>query len=208
MIRNDHGGVEKDRGVGARTGMAEVLEKGTPDVIVIITKAWAQPSAWTFTIKPIAELLTRYVPSGGKGWVDPYAGDNSPAEFTNDIDRDRKSRWHMDALDFCEMLVADPSEYLYYDGILYDPPYSYRQVSEHYKRAGIKVRSIDTTSNFYARVMNVICDRIQPGGTAISFGWNTNGFGKNRGFEQIEILIVSHGGHHHDTLVTVERKIS
>lgn len=52
-----------------------------------ISKAWAQPSAWTFTIKPIKELLSRYVPPDGKGWIDPYAGDNSPAEFT----KDRKS---------------------------------------------------------------------------------------------------------------------
>lgn len=174
---------------------------------MIIKKAWAQPSAWTFTIKPIAELLSRYVPSGGKGWIDPYAGDNSPAEFTNDIHRDRKAKYHMDSLEFCEMLVSDESPWLWYDGILFDPPYSYRQVSEHYKQAGRKVRSIDTTSNFYSRVMNVVCDRIKPGGYAISFGWNTNGFGMKRGFEQVEILIVAHGGHHNDTLVTVERKL-
>jgi hypothetical protein len=174
---------------------------------LIIRKAWAQPSAWTFTIKPVAELLSRYVPPGGKGWIDPYAGDNSPAEFTNDMNRERKARWHLDALEFCEMLVADPSQYVYYDGILFDPPYSYRQVSEHYKAAGHKVRSIDTTSRFYSRIMNCVCDKIRPGGYAISFGWNTNGFGMKRGFEQVEILVVAHGGHHNDTLVTVERKL-
>jgi hypothetical protein len=32
--------------------------------------------------------------------------------------------------------------------------------------------------------------------------------GKNRGFEIVEILIVAHGGHHNDTLVTVERKLT
>lgn len=174
---------------------------------LIIKKVWAQPSAWTFTIKPIAELLSRYVPADGKGWIDPYAGENSPAEFTNDIHRDRKAKYHMDSLEFCEMLVSDKSPWLWYDGILFDPPYSSRQVSEHYKQAGRKVRSIDTTSNFYSRVMNVVCDRIRPGGYAISFGWNTNGFGKTRGFEQVEILIVAHGGHHNDTLCTVERKV-
>ena len=166
------------------------------------------PSAWTFTIKPIRELLSRYVPEGGKGWIDPFAGDNSPAEFTNDQHPERKARWHMDSLEFCQMLTSDESPWLWYDGILFDPPYSCRQVSEHYKQAGRKVRSIDTTSNFYSRVMNVVCDRIRPGGYAISFGWNTNGFGKLRGFEQVEILIVAHGGHHNDTLCTVERKVS
>ena len=172
-----------------------------------IKKAWAMPSAWTFTIKPIRELLDRYV-DGGKGWVDPFAGDNSPAEFTNDQHPDRKAKWHMDAEVFCQMLSDDNSKWLWYNGVLFDPPYSYRQVSEHYKSLRRKARSLDTSSNFYNRVMNAICDKIKPGGYAISFGWNTNGFGKNRGYEQIEILIVSHGGHHHDTLCTVERKVA
>lgn len=93
------------------------------------------------------------------------------------------------------------------DGVLFDPPYSYRQVSEHYKEIGLKARSIDTSSNFYNRVMNAICDKIKPGGYAISCGWNSNGFGENRGFEQIEILLVAHFQHHNDTIVTVEQKM-
>lgn len=55
--------------------------------------------------------------------------------------------------------------------------------------------------------MNAICDHVAPGGHAITFGWNSNGFGKNRGFEAVEILIVAHGGHHNDTLCVVERKL-
>jgi hypothetical protein len=172
---------------------------------MIITKTWAMPSAWTFTIKPIKELLSRYVPEGGKGWIDPFAGDNSPAEFTNDMHPDRKARWHMDSVNFCEVLCKEPS--LYFDGVLFDPPYSSRQVSEHYKEVGKKATQLDTSANFYNRVMNAICDNIKPGGYAITFGWNSNGFGKNRGFEQIEILLVAHGGHHNDTICVVERKL-
>ena len=36
----------------------------------------------------------------------------------------------------------------------------------------------------------------------------SNAFGKKRGFEIEEILIVAHGGNRNDTLVTVERKQS
>jgi len=39
-------------------------------------------------------------------------------------------------------------------------------------------------------------------------GWDSNGFGKNRGFELIELLLVCHGGRHNDTIVTVERKVN
>ena len=40
----------------------------------------------------------------------------------------------------------------------------------------------------------------------ISFGWNSNGIGKENGFMQIEILIVAHGGNHNDTICVVENK--
>jgi len=30
--------------------------------------------------------------------------------------------------------------------------------------------------------------------------------GKNLGFEMVEVLMIPHGGHHYDTIVTVERK--
>ena len=51
-----------------------------------------------------------------------------------------------------------------------------------------------------------LAPKIKTGGHAITFGWNTNGFGKKLGFEVIEVLLVHHGTNHNDTLVTVERK--
>jgi len=168
-----------------------------------INRVWAIPSAWTFTIKPIKELLQRYV-GDGKGWIDPFAGWNSPAEFTNDINPKAPTKYHLDALEFCETIKREFKGQ--FNGILFDPPYSYRQVSEHYLLVGKKATSLDTSSNFYNRVMNAIFDRIKIGGYAISFGWNSNGFGKKRGFEIVEILLVAHGGHHNDTIVTVEVK--
>jgi hypothetical protein len=166
-----------------------------------ISRSFAVASAWTFTIKPINKLLSRYVPPGGIGWVDPFAGDNSPAQFTNDQNPERAAIYHMDAEEFCKT-VKGP-----FDGLLPDPPYSYRQVSEHYKMLGLKARAIDTSANFYYRVMNAISPKIKTGGVAISFGWNSNAFGKKQGFEIEEILLVAHGMHHNDTIVTVERKV-
>jgi hypothetical protein len=48
--------------------------------MTIFNRVRAGPNAQTFKIKPIAELLLRYVLNNGDGWVDPFAGDNSPAE--------------------------------------------------------------------------------------------------------------------------------
>jgi hypothetical protein len=167
-----------------------------------ISRYQAPPHRWTFTIKPIQELLARYV-CDGKGWVDPFAGLHSPAEFTNDLNPAMPTQHHLLADAFCTQIGAG-----LYKGVLLDPPYSYRQITEHYASLGLKATALDTSNRFYNRVMNSICDKIEPGGYAISFGWNTNGFGPNRGFELIEVLIVAHGQHHNDTLVTVERKIT
>lgn len=162
-------------------------------------RVFAQSNRWTFRIKPIKELLNKYV-GDGKNWVDPYAGKTSPAEITNDLNKEMPTKFHMDAKDFCLSLTGE------YAGILFDPPYSYRQVSEHYAKNGIKASQLDTSYNFYNRVMNAAYKKIKDGGYAISFGWNSNGFGKKRGFEIVEILLVAHGSHHNDTIVTVERK--
>jgi hypothetical protein len=170
---------------------------------IIFNRVYAPPNKETFKIKPIAQLLQRYV-GDGKDWVDPFSGDNSPAEFTNDHNPERHAKYHMEAKDFCDRIIPNPPGF---KGGLNDPPYSYRQVSEHYKVQGLRATRFDTSNQFYNRMMNPLCEKIRPGGLAISFGWNSNGFGKKRGFEIIEIMLVAHGQHHNDTIVTVERKI-
>jgi hypothetical protein len=167
---------------------------------MIINRVFATASAHTFTIKPIKELLKRYITSPA-GWADPFSGYNSPAEYTNDHNPERPTKYHLEAREFAAIVPME------LNGVLFDPPYSYRQVSDHYKVLGKKATQLDTSYNFYARVLDPLGLKLKSGGIAISFGWNTNGFGKKRGFELIEILIVAHGLHHNDTLVTVERKL-
>tara|TARA_Y100000310_G_scaffold186502_1_gene186662 strand:- start:32 stop:577 length:546 start_codon:yes stop_codon:yes gene_type:complete len=167
---------------------------------MIINNQFAPPNKSTFTIKPIAELLKKYV-GDGKGWVDPFAGWASPAEITNDMNPERKAKYHMEAEEFCKKINGE------FKGILFDPPYSYRQVTEHYKAVGMKATAMDTSANFTARVKNAIGNKIKAGGYAICFGWNSVGFGKSRGFKKIEILLVTHGSSHNDTICTVEKKI-
>lgn len=164
-----------------------------------VTRVFARASAWTFTIKPIKELLDRYV---GGNWADPYAGYNSPANITNDLDPEAPTTHHLEAKDFAEQLDDNSL-----DGVLFDPPYSYRQISEHYKSYGKTATAKDTSYNFYRRTMLALHPKIKEGGIVISFGWNSNGFPKKWGYEPLEYLIVAHGLHHNDTIVTVQRKI-
>lgn len=165
---------------------------------MLIERAWAIPSAWTFTIKPIANLLRQEMTEGI--WIDPFAGRNSPATITNDLIE--KADFKMDALEFLKSRKDNEA-----DGILLDPPYSFRQVSEHYKRAGIKITGWHTSFGWSSAIKNEAARIIKPGGKVICFGWNTMGLGKNRGFKMERVLIVPHGGQRNDTLVTVEYKI-
>ena len=49
---------------------------------------------------------------------------------------------------------------------------------------------------------------IVAGGVVLSFGWHSNGMGRNRGYETEEILLVRHGGAHNDTICLAERKVA
>ena len=107
----------------------------------------------------------------------------------------------MDALEFITMF-SDESV----DVVLYDPPYSPRQVSECYKGVGREVTSIDTSGAWRRKHLDEISRILKPGGIVFCFGWNSNGVGKKRGFQMKEILLVAHGGSHNDTICTVEVK--
>jgi len=158
------------------------------------------PNKFTFQIKPIHELLLRYV-KDGKGWIDPFAGESSPAEITNDINPERKAKYHLHAVDFCNQLNET------FKGVLFDPPYSLRQVKECYDSIGIDM-SFEDSKMFPTNIKNLLAPKVNANGIVISCGWDSTGFGKNRGFEMIELLLVCHGGRHNDTIVTVERKFN
>jgi hypothetical protein len=125
----------------------------------------------------------------------------SPAEITNDLNPNMKAVFHKDAVVFCKELKG------VYKGILLDPPYSPRQMKECYDSIGFKPTMKDTQNAvLYKKVKDVMTPKIENGGFAITCGWNSTGFGKRRGFDIVEILMVNHGAGRNDTIVVVETK--
>lgn len=167
---------------------------------MIIERKWAMPNKWTFKIKPIAELLKDEIKKS-ELWVDPFAGEFSPANITNDLNPERATMYHLEALDFLHTF-DDCSV----DGVLYDPPYSQRQVKECYDSIQGNIKW-DGKMTFWSLSKDEISRIVKPGGKVICFGWNSMGCGKNRGFEMERILLVPHGGSRNDTICTVERKV-
>ena len=166
---------------------------------MIMNRVWAMPNKWTFTIKPIRDLLKRY--NVGNGWIDPFAGEHSPAEITNDLNPKRNADYNLHAEMFVRLLSDNK-----YKGCLFDPPYSPHQTKECYEGIGINMKYEDDGRHGWSKTKKQIANIIEPSGLCISFGWNTVGIGKKAGFEIIEILLVSHGIGHNDTIVTVEKK--
>lgn len=164
-----------------------------------IVRKWAMPNKNTFDIKPIRELLTKYT-TNCESSVDPFANVNRVAHICNDLDPQHGTDFTMDALEFLKMW-PDSS----FDLILFDPPYSPRQVSECYKSLDMTVNMQTTQSSFWGNLKKEISRVCMHEGYVISCGWNSGGIGKTKGFEIVEILMVAHGGWHNDTIVTVER---
>lgn len=164
-----------------------------------IERAWAMPSKNTFDIKPIRKLLLEELQDGL--WIDPFSNKNKFATITNDLNTEYDTDYHLDALDFLKMFDDESV-----DGVLYDPPFSPRQVSECYKNIGHEVTSETTRASFWANHKREISRILKKGGKVITFGWNSGGIGKTYGFEIQRILLVAHGGWHNDTICTVEVK--
>ena len=172
-----------------------------------ITRTWAMPNKWTFTIKPIKELIYRQMSENlsvkfGLGWIDPYCGENSPAEIKNDLNPEREADFHLDALEFLKQQETGK-----YDGVLFDPPYSISQAKECYEGIGMdKLDVKPTRMQYWGDCKTEIARILKKGGKAICFGWTSMGIGINRGFEMTEVLLVPHGGSKNDTICTVEIK--
>ena len=180
----------------------EVLQQALFGTNTIFSRAWEMPNSNTFDIKCIGRLIHKYHKAGMES-VDPFANKNRIAKITNDLDPAFGTDYCMDALLFLRQFETGSK-----DLVLYDPPYSPRQVSECYKKMGMTVNMQTTQSSFWGDLKKEIARIVKPNGVVISFGWNTNGIGKTKGFEILEILTVAHGGQHNDTLCTVERKTS
>jgi len=98
-----------------------------------ISRTWAMPSSDTFDVKPIGELVKRYLAESQIS-IDPFARNKRWATFTNDLNPKTEAEYHLDVLDFLQLLC---DKQVRADLVLFDPPYSPRQMKEGYAGFGI-----------------------------------------------------------------------
>ena len=177
---------------------------------MILNRTWAMPNSITLSIPPIKDFVLRWAKEGGaEGLViDPFARNSSVGEVTNDLNPDTSAEYHLYAEEFLEMMLTAYGERSI-GVIIFDPPYSMRQVKEVYEQYGTgKFTGHDSRNVGRWSDERVLCDRLlSDRGIFLQFGWNTNGMGKKYGFEIEEILLVAHGGAHADTICMAERRV-
>ena len=167
------------------------------------SREWEMPSHDTLSIHPITCFAMRYLHGSGVS-VDPFARNSRLATYRNDLNPDTAAEYHMDALEFLSMLDGRGVKA---DVVIFDPPYSSRQVAECYAQVGRKTTQEDTQGKSWKDWKAAIVPICADGAVVLSFGWNTNGMGKKLGFEIIEIMNVAHGGVHNDTICVAERML-
>ncbi len=181
--------------------------------IVRIEREWAMPSKHTFKIQAIRNFIWDGLMENGKinkklVVIDPFAGEYSLAYgFKNGVTNDLNAKIKADYCDEAQIfLIKRESESA--DVVLFDPPYSPRQIKEMYESVGLNTNGGELTkSSFYSKLKDEIARIIKPEGKVFCCGWNSGGIGKNRGFELQKVLLVAHGGWHNDTIVTYEKKV-
>ena len=138
------------------------------------------PNHLTFEIKPIKQFIKENL---GSNYVDPF-----PYPFKED------------AITYLKKIKTNSKQ-----NLVFDPPYSQRQLKEMYHGNGL---SLDHPMNnsYWSNCKKEIARIIKPQGKVISFCWNSGGIGKKNGFKIEKILLVNHGSQHNDTICTLEVK--
>jgi|TARA_Y100000310_G_scaffold244190_1_gene248883 hypothetical protein len=145
-----------------------------------IERYWYMPNHQTFKIPFVKKLIKEEL---GDEYVDPF-----PYPFKQD------------AIEYLKTFNTDSITKL-----VFDPPYSQRQLKEKYHNEGISFKH-PINASYWTNCKKEISRIIKEGGKVISFGWNSGGIGKKYSFRIIRIMLIAHGGQHNDTIATVEIK--
>lgn len=149
---------------------------------------------YTFQSKKIKRFVEKWC--NGK-ILNLFAGKTSlnVNEVRVDISDEFKPDYCMEALDF--IIYWKTNFKVKFDTIILDPPYSYRKAMESYN--GNYVSS-------FRKLKNELNEIINDGGLVISFGYDSTGMSRIRGYRKLAIALFNHKGAHHDTIAIVEQK--
>jgi len=166
-----------------------------------IERFWQMPSKNTLSIHCFRDKFNDY--NFGVS-IDLFAKDCNMAHITNDLNKETKAQYHMLAIDFLKMLEI---KRIHPNVVIYDPPYSLRQVKECYDSFGTGFTHKDSQNAIRWTIeRDKISELQRRGDIVLSFGWSSTCMGKKRGYRILEIILCSHGSAHNDTICVIEEK--
>ena len=125
-----------------------------------INRVWSMPNKNTFSIPEIKNFIEQELPKGET--IDPFARNSNLAKITNDLDPETTAQNHLEAIDFLRRFKTQSI-----DGVLFDPPYSPRQVAESYKKLGKTVNMETTQASFWSLLKKEISRVTKPKGKVL-----------------------------------------
>lgn len=164
------------------------------------SRQFGMPSARTFDIPAIRMFIERHI-EGARIILDPFCGQSLIGTHRGDVDPEALGL-KVEAREWMAGLIASG---FIADVILFDPPYSPRQITEHYKALGRTCGRGDTQNGkLYAECRAAFERLTVPGSVVLSFGWNSQGMGKT--WARLETMLCHHGGAHNDTICVADLK--
>ena len=140
---------------------------------------------------------------------DPFARNsftnNTDGFITNDLNDMMPTNFNLEFAEFALMMAELGKEF---DLVLFDPPYSLRQLKDCYDNIGFQLEQWQTQKP-WSRGKDILAPLVKPGGYVISFGWHSHGFGTHRGFAKKAVYVFESMGREerYDTIMTIERKV-
>lgn len=175
----------------------------TKPMSIEFSRVWDMASPDTFDVPSIGGFVRKYLLKS-KVSVDPFSRNKRWATHTNDLNPDTRAEYHLEAQDFLELLIEKGVKA---DLAIFDPPYSLTQVSRSYQDIGLKFKGRDNPTGGFPKVRDLLAKVLVPTAVCLSFGWNSVGLGKLRGFDIVELMLVCHGGNKNDTICMAETKV-
>ena len=112
-----------------------------------------------------------------------------------DLNKDMPADYYMDAYEFVQLAKKEGWKY---DSIIFDPPYNLRKSREKY---------LGVYTSELRKIKTLLPTITELGGVVLSYGYDSIGMGKTRGFDLNAVCLVCHGGDHNDTICIVETKV-
>ena len=125
--------------------------------------------------------------------------------ITNDLNPKFNATYNLEFNDFGEFAKDQNFEF---DLILFDPPYSLSQLKRQYEGIGQLLPQWQCR-RMWTRGKDALAKCVRPGGIVISLGWNSQGWGKHRGFEKVALYNFEQSGREgqYNIQLVIEKKI-